>query len=86
MAIWQFFLKKHFIRYSSQSPVGWKAKYAVDDQIENEEYSEDYGHVVKGFTFDMPSPTVSSSNVTATISALDPTVSSPIHNTHTATQ
>lgn len=70
--------------YGSQTPVGWKAKYAIDDQIDNDEYSEDFGHVVKGFTFDMPSPTASTSSVTANISELDPPVSSPTNNTHTA--
>lgn len=70
--------------FGSQTPVGWKAKYAVDEQIDNDEYSDTFGHVVKGFTFDMPTPTASTSNVIANISELDPPVSSASNNTHTA--
>lgn len=73
--------------YGSQTPVGWKAKYAVDEQIETEgDYSEELGDVVTGgFIFDMPSPTATTSAVTANIAALLPPVSDPSTNTHTAT-
>lgn len=73
--------------YGSQTPVGWKAKYAIDDQIETEDdYSEDFGDVVKGgFVFDMPSPTATTSAITANIAELEPPVSDSSINTHTAT-
>lgn len=72
--------------YGSQTPVGWKAKYAIDDQIGTDEYSEDFGDIVKGgFIFDMPSPTSTTSALTANIAELEPPVSDPSINTHTAT-
>lgn len=72
--------------YGSQTPVGWKAKYAVNDQIGTDEYSEDFGDIVKGgFIFDMPSPTATTSALTANIAELEPPVSDPSINTHTAT-
>lgn len=72
--------------YGSQTPVGWKAKYAVDDDITADKYSEDYGDIVtSGFFFKMDSPTATTSAVTTTIAALDPPVSDPDYNAHTAT-
>ena len=72
--------------YGSQTPVGWTAKYAVDDAIEANEYSEDYGDVVtSGFIYDMDSPTATTSSLTATISELEPPISDPAYNSHTKT-
>ena len=71
--------------YGSQTPVGWKAKYAVDDQITNDEYSEEYGDVVQGgFVFDMSSPLSSTSSLSASLASLEPPVSDAGRNTHTA--
>lgn len=72
--------------YGSQTPVGWTAEYAIDDDISADNYSSAYGDVVKGgFQFDMESPTSTTSSLTASIAALEPPVSNPDYNTHTAT-
>ena len=72
--------------YGSQTPVGWTAKYAVDEAIDYEEYTNTLGDVVNsGFVFSMPTPTSTTTSLTAKVSALLPPVSNPANNVHTQT-
>lgn len=72
--------------YGSQTPVAWKAKYALDNQIDNDGYQEKYGDVVLGgFVFNMDSPTAATSNLSASLAALEDPVSDASRNEHTRT-
>ncbi len=70
--------------YGSQTPVGWTAKYAVDEAIDANDFSTEYGDVVTGgFIFDNPSPASTTSDLTFQIEGLgSPT--STTDNAHTA--